>query len=133
MGLPGSGKTTLAKKIVDNFGDIAWFNADQVRKMSNDWDFSISGRNRQAKRMTNYANFEINNNRSVICDFIAPTDLSRKIFNANYIIWMDTIRKSLYEDTNKLFQNPKNVDFNITERNDKNYINIAYEIKEKYV
>ena len=60
MGLPGSGKTTLAKKIVDNFGDIAWFNADQVRKMSNDWDFSISGRNRQAKRMTNYANFEIN-------------------------------------------------------------------------
>ena len=122
MGLPGSGKTTLAKKIVDNFGDIAWFNADQVRKMSNDWDFSISGRNRQAKRMTNYANFEINNNRSVICDFIAPTNLSRKIFNANYIIWMDTIRKSLYEDTNKLFEIPIKYDLRIH--------NFDYDIKE---
>ena len=120
MGLPGSGKTYLTERLVPLI-NAAWYNADKVREMSNDWDFSISGRNRQAKRMTNYANFEINNNRSVICDFIAPTNLSRKIFNANYIIWMDTIKNSLYEDTNKLFEIPKKYDLRI--------YNFDYDIK----
>ena len=51
-GLPGSGKTTLAKKLVKIFGNkVAWFNADVVREEANDWDFSLEGRQRQQNRM----------------------------------------------------------------------------------
>ena len=72
MGLPGSGKTTLASalktyleengvvseeklksialdepifldKVVDRIS-VKWFNADEVRQKYNDWDFSQIGR-----------------------------------------------------------------------------------------
>ena len=50
-GLPGSGKTWLAERLVGNLDNCAWFNADIVRKKENDWDFSPEGRSRQANRM----------------------------------------------------------------------------------
>ena len=71
--------------------------------------------------------------RYVICDFVCPTKSTRANFDADITIWMDTIKEGRFEDTNKLFQNPENVDFHITEWNDKNHINIAHDIKEKYV
>ena len=43
MGLPGAGKTTLASKLVPLL-KAKWLNADNVRKESNDWDFSVEGR-----------------------------------------------------------------------------------------
>ena len=50
MGLPGSGKTTLASKLVPLI-NAKWINADEVRKSNNDWDFSDKGRLRQAQRI----------------------------------------------------------------------------------
>ena len=50
MGLPGSGKTTLAKKIVKLL-KADWLNADKIRGKYNDWDFSKTGIIRQVKRM----------------------------------------------------------------------------------
>ena len=50
MGLPGSGKTTLAKKLAPMFNAV-WLNADEVRKEANDWDFSEMGRTIQSNRM----------------------------------------------------------------------------------
>ena len=47
MGLPGSGKTTLAKMIVPRLNAV-WLNADEVRKQDNNWDFSEDGRRRQS-------------------------------------------------------------------------------------
>ena len=132
MGLPGSGKTYLTERLTPLL-EAAWYNADKVREMANDWDFSDEGRDRQSKRMRTFADFEKNHGRFVICDFVCPTKEKRKNFKADITIWMDTIKEGRFEDTNKLFQNPKNVDFHITEWNDKNHINIAYEIKEKYV
>ena len=46
MGLPGAGKTTLAAALVARLSadQVTWFNADQVRRKYNDWDFSESGR-----------------------------------------------------------------------------------------
>ena len=38
FGLPGSGKTTFARQLAVN---MAYFNADEIRKMFNDWDFSM--------------------------------------------------------------------------------------------
>ena len=54
MGLPGSGKTTLANELGPML-NAKRLNADEVRKDANDWDFSEDGRKRQAKRMANFA------------------------------------------------------------------------------
>ena len=100
MGLPGSGKTTLAKLLAPMFNAI-WLNADEVRKEANDWDFSEQGRIRQANRMNTLAKEAIANNRIVVADFVCPTEKTRKDFNADYTIFMDTIKEGRYDDTNK--------------------------------
>ena len=92
-GLPGSGKTWLAKRLADGIENCAWYNADVIRTASNDWDFSSEGRARQANRMTTFADFEASNGRSVICDFVAPTEQSRLSFKPDYLIWLDTIKE----------------------------------------
>jgi adenylylsulfate kinase len=119
MGLPGSGKTTLAS---DLFGrlmyttPVAWFNADEVRQIYNDWDFSAEGRVRQAYRMRSLADSEIAKGKTVICDFVSPTQEIRDIFNANFTVWVDTIDRGRYEDTNKLFEIPDQYDVRVTEQ-----------------
>ena len=129
MGLPGSGKTYLAQRLQPLL-NAAWFNADKVREMANDWDFSPEGRTRQSLRMKSLADYESDNERIVICDFICPTSETRKMFNPDIVIWLDTIKEGRFEDTNKLFEEPDKVDFRITEWNDKNHINIAAEINK---
>tara|TARA_Y100001935_G_C17302276_1_gene510013 strand:- start:599 stop:1009 length:411 start_codon:yes stop_codon:yes gene_type:complete len=124
MGLPGSGKTYLTERLVPLL-KAAWYNADKVREMSNDWDFSSEGRKRQSLRMKTFADFESQNGRIVVCDFICPTDETRKNFDADIIIWMDTIKQGRFEDTNKLFENPSKVDFHIKEWNNENHKEIA--------
>jgi adenylylsulfate kinase len=113
MGLPGSGKTTLAKVLVPMFNAV-WLNADKVREEANDWDFSEMGRSIQANRMKRLASEAIENNRNVIADFVCPTQATRDDFNADYIIWMDTIKEGRFEDTNKMFEPPKQYDFRVT-------------------
>ena len=132
MGLPGSGKTYLTKRLQPLL-QAAWYNADKVRSMANDWDFSNEGRARQSNRMRCFADFEKDNGRFVLCDFVCPTAQTRKNFNADITVWMDTISEGRFEDTNKIFEKPKSVDFRITEWNDKNHIHIAHDIKEKYI
>ena len=132
MGLPGSGKTYLTERLQPLLKS-AWYNADKVRDMANDWDFSDEGRTRQSNRMRILADFEKKNGRFVLCDFVCPTEETRKNFDADITIWMDTIDEGRFADTNKIFQKPGNVDFHIKEWNDKNHINIAHDIMEKYV
>lgn len=98
MGLPGSGKTTLADSLVLPFVRL---NADQVRQEANDWDFTIEGRLRQARRMR-----ELAGDKDVIADFVCPMPEMREIFDADYVVWMDTIRSSRFSDTNSVFIPP---------------------------
>lgn len=105
MGLPGSGKTYLAERLQKHL-DCAWFNADQVRSMANDWEFSDEARIRQARRMMNLADFEKAQGNTVICDFVCPTQLTRHIFEADFTIWMNTIPRGRFEDTNRIFETP---------------------------
>ena len=100
-GLPGSGKTWLAKRLVDSMENCAWYNADIIRTAANDWDFTPEGRTRQANRMKTFADFEASNGRSVICDFVAPTEQSRLSFNPDYLIWLDTIKEGRVVDNKK--------------------------------
>jgi len=110
MGLPGSGKTTLAKLLVPIFNAV-WLNADEVRKEADDWDFTSEGRIRQANRMKTLAQKAVDANRIVVADFICPTESTRQDFGADYTIWMDTIKEGRFDDTNKVFEEPKNPNF----------------------
>jgi len=112
MGLPGSGKTWLAERL-QKYLECAWFNADEVRRMTNDWEFGEEARIRQARRMRNLANFEKSEGHVVICDFVCPTELTRHIFESDFTIWMDTILEGRFEDTNKMFERPEEVDLHI--------------------
>lgn len=114
MGLPGSGKTWLAERLQKNL-KCAWFNADRVREQANDWEFGEDARVRQAKRMRNIADYEKSCGRVVICDFVCPTENTRNLFDADITIWMNTIEEGRFEDTNKMFERPDEVDYDIVE------------------
>jgi hypothetical protein len=133
MGLPGSGKTFLAtalKKYIENNSDffnspaetlcgsratVAWFNADDVRKRYNDWDFSPEGRIRQSHRMRELA--DASGDDFAICDFVAPLVEMRNNFKADWTIWVDTIEQGRFEDTNRAFVVPDVYDFRVIEQN----------------
>ena len=141
MGLPGAGKTFLAKALkqyLEDNGDLMkvnpqrvlsyegipdpeffkvgvdWFNADDVRKKFNDWDFSKEGRIRQSLRMFQFAISCTSD--YVICDFVAPLVEQRNNFKADWTIWVDTIAVGRFEDTNRAFVEPEVYDFRITEQ-----------------
>jgi adenylylsulfate kinase len=116
MGLPGLGKTTLSKKLTSLL-DAIWLNADIVRKKTDNWDFSLEGRLRQSKRMKDLSEKYLLNDKHVIADFIYLTEKAREDFNPYIIIHMDTVKKSRFDDTNKMFVPPKNFDFIIKEKN----------------
>ena len=118
MGLPGAGKTTLADALAKKI-KAKRLNADEVRKEANDWDFSEEGRKRQAKRMSDFALKLKNEGNNVIADFICPTPEARKLFPADYIVWVDTIKFGRFDDTNKMFVKPEKFDFHVTSQNAK--------------
>lgn len=111
-GLPGSGKSTLAKPFAELLGAV-WINADIIRTSYSDWDFSPQGRIRQAQRMKHLSDGVVMAGKIAVADFICPTQQAQTEFNADYTIWMDTITKSEYEDTNAIFEKPQNVDYHV--------------------
>lgn len=117
-GLPGSGKTTLAKILsrVLN-GKCIWLNADRIREsLSSDLTFSVKDRVEQARRLGCLASIALDNDHTeyAIVDFVNPTNQTYATFVVEamkaiphreehhvYVIWMDTVK---YEDTNLTFE-----------------------------
>ena len=131
MGLPGSGKTTLASKLVPLL-NAKWINNDEARKAANDWDFSEEGRIRQAKRMADLAEKYKKEGRYnyLVTDYICPIPKTRELFNADYVVWVDTINKGRFEDTNKMFVKPEKFDFQVTTQNAELW---AYQIADQLI
>lgn len=113
-GLPGSGKTTLARPLANLLGAVH-INADVVRTSYDDWDFTPEGRIRQAQRMKHLSDGVVMAGKVAVTDFVAPTEKARAEFNADYTIWMDTIKEGRFEDTNKMFEKPTDVDYHVSE------------------
>lgn len=152
MGLPGSGKTFFSERLktyLEKHGDpfkvnpsrminlegvpnedatriiVDWFNADDIRKRFNDWDFSREGRIRQSLRMFDFA--MSCSGDFVICDFVAPIPEMRQNFKPDWLIWMDTIESGRFEDTNKMFVPPTEYDFRVTEQDADKWVKIVGE------
>ena len=121
MGLPGAGKTTLANELAPKI-NAKRLNADEVRRAANDWDFSTNGRKRQAKRMAELALKLKNEGNYVVADFICPTPEARKLFPADYIVWVDTIKEGRFEDTNQMFVRPEKFNFHVTSQDAKVWV-----------
>lgn len=106
MGLPGSGKSTLAEPLAKQLQGV-WVNADAVRKEYDDWDFTPEGRIRQANRMRYISDGIVMAGKTAVADFICPTREARMQFDPDYIVWLDTIKRGKYDDTNKMFEPPE--------------------------
>ena len=109
MGLPGTGKTWLGERLGKHF-NIPYWDADDIRRIYYDWNFSSLGREKQALRMRKLAEVDAIS----ISGFVCPLPGYRRHFFPDKVIWMDTIKESEYEDTNKLFQPPTKFDVRIT-------------------
>ena len=128
MGLPGSGKTTLANELGPML-NAKRLNADEVRKEANDWDFSEEGRKRQAKRMASMAEKYKQDGHHVVADFVCPTPAARELFGADYIVWVDTIKEGRFADTNAMFVKPEKYDYHVITKDAENWApKIAKEI-----
>ena len=126
MGLPGAGKTTLADEMAPLL-NAKRLNADEVRKAADDWDFSEEGRVRQAKRMAEFALKLKAEGHYVIADFVAPTPEARNLFPADFRVWVDTIKKGRFEDTNQMFVIPKNFNYHVTTQDAKKWAPLIIE------
>ena len=113
MGLPGAGKTTLAEQLQKKLKCV-WYNADEIRNHINrDLGFTNADRIEQATRMGRLCDIVLRADRYVIADFVCPTEDTRRAFNADFTIWLDTINEGRYENTNKLFEKPDYVQLTV--------------------
>ena len=124
FGLPGSGKSTLAKPFAELIGAV-YLNGNDIRKKYNDEDFSVKGRLRQSLRMKHLADGVIMAGKIAVADFICPTKVTRDWFGADYTIWMDTINKGRYSDTNEVFEKPEKVNYHVAKWFDDTHAQLA--------
>ena len=128
FGLPGSGKTTLARPFAELI-NVVHLNADAVRDKYDDWDFTLEGRIRQAQRMRYLADGVVMADKIAIADFVCPTETARQEFAPDFTVWMDTIKTGRYADTNKMFEAPPECNYHVSEWFDDTHAELIRVIK----
>jgi len=117
MGLPGSGKTTLALALKSRIS-ASHINADVVRQTINSHlSYSLEDRIKQAITMKNLADNVVKAGKDCIVDFICPTKETREAFDWMdcFVVFVDRIDEGRFDDTNRLFERPEHYDFWVTE------------------
>ena len=124
MGLPGAGKTTLAKMLAPRLNAVH-FNADDVRREINkDLGFAAADRIEQARRMGWLCDQVVKIGCFAVADFICPTAEARAAFEAggsSFIVWLDRVRQSRFEDTDRIFVAPERYDVRVTAEGEPEY------------
>jgi cytidyltransferase-like protein len=121
MGLPGAGKTTLARELVPLL-NATLFNADEVRaNINRDLGFSLEDRIEHARRMGWLCDRVVETGGTAIADFVCPTTETRVAFGEAFIIWVDRIREGRFADTNRLFTPPDTCDVRVTSEGSPRY------------
>ena len=117
IGLPGSGKTTLANALKERINAIH-LNADEVRAdINSDLGFSEAEREEQSRRLGAMARLLSKQGHDVIVDFVCPTKETRTVFGKpDILVWMNTIKEGRFLDTNKLWQDPEFYDHSFEEQ-----------------
>src|ERR1051325_6158922 len=114
MGLPGAGKTTLAKALVPLLNAVH-FNADAVRtNVNKDLGFSLEDRIEQARRMVWLCDRVVEAGPFALAYFICPTEETRAAFGEAFVVWVDRIGESRFADTNRMFVPPSRFDVRVT-------------------
>jgi adenylylsulfate kinase len=114
MGLPGAGKTALARTLAPSLGAVV-FNADDVRaNLSRDLGFSHEDRVERARRMGWMYDRVTEAGGTAIADFICPTNETRAAFGEAFVIWVDRIEAGRFEDTNRMVAAPQHFDLRVT-------------------
>jgi adenylylsulfate kinase len=125
LGLPGSGKTTLATALCSKIGAVH-LNADTMRnRVWTDLDFSMQSRKTQAQRMGALSDVLNEQGFDTVADFVCPTQETREQFGDCFTIWIDRIEAGRFEDTNKLFVAPQQYDLRIVSG-----LTVKQEVKE---
>ena len=116
MGLPGAGKTTLASALAMRLHAVH-FNADEVRKhIHKDLGFGHADRVEHAYRMGWLCDQVARSGCFAIADFVCPTHETRQAFLTHgpaFVVWVDRIQESRFEDTNRLFLPPDRYDMRV--------------------
>jgi len=124
IGLPGSGKTTLATELAGRINAVH-LNADYVRSTINsDLGFTPEDRKEHARRMGEMARLLSGQGLDVVVDFICPTQTTREAFGkSDILVWMDTIKEGRFEDTNKMWETPAVFDYKFETFDSKAHVN----------
>ena len=114
MGLPGVGKTTLARELAPLLNAVV-FDADEIRNHINrDLGFSIEDRIEQARRMGWLCDQVTRARIHVIASFVCPIPACRAAFGDCFTIWINRLQEGPYIDTNDLFVPPVVLDLCLT-------------------
>jgi adenylylsulfate kinase len=124
MGLPGAGKTTLARVLAPRLNAVH-FNADEVRREINkDLGFAEADRIEHARRMGWLCDQVVKTGCFAVADFVCPTPETRTAFAEGgeaFTVWADRIAVSRFKDTNRMFVPPEKYDLRIAAQGDADY------------
>jgi gluconate kinase len=85
IGQPGTGKTEMAKRLVNHLGEkeTIWIDGDDLREIFPNTDYSYSGRIRNIEKSFTIARFTSQKNYNVVISMVCPYRAIREDLKAN--------------------------------------------------